>query len=161
AYAKDQLWVLLFEQFQHSNGQIPAYEWEFSDLNPPVHAWAVWRIYNMERIRSGSADRTFLERCFHKLLINLAWWINNGDREGKHMFEGGCLGLDNISVVDRSTRCGDGSVLEQADATGWMGTFCLTMMRMALALAEENGVYEGLAVKFFQHYVYVAAAMKH
>ena len=102
AYAKDQLWVLLFEQFQHPNGQIPAYEWEFSDLNPPVHAWAVWRVYNMDRIRSGKADRDFLERCFHKLLINFAWWINKVDREGNNVFEGGFLGLDNITVVDRS-----------------------------------------------------------
>ncbi|MCI0464804.1 MAG: glucosidase [Gemmataceae bacterium] len=161
AYAKDQLWVLLFEQFQHPNGQLPAYEWEFSDLNPPVHPWAVWRVYNMDRIRSGKADREFLERCFHKLLINFAWWINKVDREGNNIFEGGFLGLDNITVVDRSMRCQDGSVLEQADATGWMGMFCLNMMRIALELAKENHVYEGLAVKFFQHYAYVAAAMKH
>ena len=107
--AKDQLWVLLFEQFQHPNGQIPAYEWEFSDLNPPVHAWAVWRVYNMDRIRSGKADRDFLERCFHKLLINFAWWINKVDREGNNIFEGGFLGLDNITVVDRSEPLRDGA----------------------------------------------------
>jgi hypothetical protein len=160
-YAKEQLWVLLFEQFQHPNGQIPAYEWEFSDLNPPVHAWAVWRVYNMDRIRSGKADHHFLERCFHKLLINFAWWINKVDREGNNIFEGGFLGLDNITVVDRSTPCADGSVLEQADATGWMGMFCLVMMRIALELAKENRVYESLATKFFQHYAYVASAMKH
>jgi hypothetical protein len=159
-YAKEQLWVLLFEQFQHPNGQLPAYEWEFSDLNPPVHAWAVWRVYNMDRIRSGKADRPFLECCFHKLLINFTWWINKVDREGNNIFEGGFLGLDNIAVVDRSTRCCDGSVLDQADATGWMGMFCLNLMRIALELAKENHVYEGLATKFFQHYVYVAAAMK-
>jgi len=161
AYAKDQLWVLLFEQFQHPNGQIPAYEWEFSDLNPPVHAWAVWRVYNMDRLHRGRADYAFLERCFHKLLINFAWWINKVDREGNNIFEGGFLGLDNITVVDRSLRCGDGSVLEQADATGWMGMFCLNMMRMALELAKENRTYESMATKFFQHYTYVAAAMKH
>ena len=109
AYAKDQLWVLLFEQFQHPNGQIPAYEWEFSDLNPPVHAWAVWRVYNMDRIATGKADRDFLEKCFHKLLINFAWWINKVDREGNNIFEGGFLGLDNITVVDRSERGADGS----------------------------------------------------
>jgi hypothetical protein len=160
-YAKEQLWVLLFEQFQHPNGQIPAYEWEFSDLNPPVHAWAVWRVYNMDRIRSGQADRHFLERCFHKLLINFAWWINKVDAEGNNIFEGGFLGLDNITVVDRSNKCADGSVLEQADATGWMGMFCLVMMRIALELAKENHVYESLATKFFQHYAYVASAMKH
>ncbi len=161
AYAMDQLWLLLFEQFQHPNGQIPAYEWEFSDTNPPVHAWAVWRVYNMARVRSGRADRPFLERCFHKLLINFAWWINKVDRSGNNIFEGGFLGLDNITVVDRSTRCRDGSVLEQSDGSGWMGMFCLNMMRIALELARENPVYEGLATKFFQHYVYVAAAMKH
>jgi hypothetical protein len=160
-YAKHQLWILLFEQFQHPNGQIPAYEWEFSDLNPPVHAWAVWRVYNMDRIRTGKADRDFLERCFHKLLISFAWWINKVDREGNNIFEGGFLGLDNITVVDRSTPCADGARLEQSDATGWMGMLCLVMMRMALELAKENPVYEGMASKFFQHYVYVAAAMKH
>ncbi len=159
-FAKQQLWVLLFEQFQHPNGQIPAYEWEFSDLNPPVHAWAVWRVYNMDRIRSGKADRDFLERCFHKLLINFAWWINKVDREGNNLFEGGFLGLDNITVVDRSTGCADGSRLEQSDATGWMGMFCLVLMRIALELAKQDSVYEALATKFFQHYTYVAAAMK-
>ncbi|MGE3805243.1 MAG: glucosidase [Gemmataceae bacterium] len=159
-YAKEQLWVLLFEQFQHPNGQIPAYEWEFSDLNPPVHAWAVWRVYNMDRIRTGKADRDWLEKCYHKLLINFAWWINKVDREGNNVFEGGFLGLDNIAVVDRSVKCNDGSTLEQSDATGWMGMFCLNLMRIALELAKENKVYEGLAIKFFQHYVYVAAAMK-
>ena len=110
--------LLLFEQFQHPNGQIPAYEWEFSDLNPPVHAWAVWRVYNMDRIRAGKADRAFLERCFHKLLINFAWWVNKVDREGNNIFEGGFLGMDNITVVDRSVSCRDGVVLEQSDATG-------------------------------------------
>jgi hypothetical protein len=159
-YAKEQLWLLLFEQFQHPNGQIPAYEWEFSDLNPPVHAWAVWRVYNMDRIRSGKADREFLERCFHKLLINFAWWVNKVDRSGNNIFEGGFLGLDNVSLVDRSLCCADGSVLEQADATGWMGMYCLNLMRIALELAKENRVYEALATKFFEHYTYVAAAMK-
>jgi hypothetical protein len=159
-FAKDQLWILLFEQFQHPNGQIPAYEWEFSDLNPPVHAWAVWRVYNMDRIRTGTADRPFLERCFHKLLINFAWWINKVDREGNNIFEGGFLGLDNITVVDRSNFHGNGVVLEQADATGWMGFFCLQMMRISLELAKENQTYESMATKFFQHYTYVAAAMK-
>ena len=159
-YAMDQLWVLLFEQFQHPNGQIPAYEWEFSDLNPPVHAWAVWRIYNMAR-RRGQADRGFLERCFHKLLINFAWWVNKVDSQGNNVFEGGFLGLDNITVFDRSVKFADGVVLEQSDATGWMGMFCLNLMRIALELAKENPEYQRLATKFFQHFVYVAAAMKH
>ena len=160
AFAKQQLWLLLFEQFQHPNGQIPAYEWEFSDLNPPVHAWAVWRVYNMDRIRSGKADREFLERCFHKLMINFTWWINRVDVRGNNIFEGGFLGLDNITVIDRSMPFGDGSRLEQSDATGWMGMFCLVLMRIALELAKEDRVYESLAIKYFQHYIYVAAAMK-
>ncbi len=164
-FAKDQLWVLLFEQFQHPNGQIPAYEWEFSDLNPPVHAWAVWRVYNMDRLqrekRGEKGDRDFLERCFHKLLINFAWWINKVDGEGNNVFEGGFLGLDNITVIDRSEKLPQGVKLEQADATGWMGMFCLNLMRIALELAKANPVYEGLATKFFQHYTYVARAMKH
>jgi hypothetical protein len=159
-FAKEQLWFMLFEQFQHPNGQIPAYEWEFSDLNPPVHPWAVWRVYNMDRIRSGVADRDFLERCFHKLLINFAWWINKVDSSGNNIFEGGFLGLDNITLFDRSERLPGGAVLDQSDATGWMGLFCLNMMRIALELARQNRSYEGLATKFFQHYIYVGAAMK-
>jgi len=166
-YAKDQLWVLLFEQFQHPNGQLPAYEWEFSDLNPPVHAWAIWRVYHMaadfdrRHYSQTRRDRAFLERCYHKLLINFAWWVNKVDARGDNIFEGGFLGLDNITVVDRSTPCASGAVIEQADATGWMGMYCLNLMRIALELARENPVYEGMATKFFQHYAYVAGAMKH
>jgi hypothetical protein len=160
-FAKEQLWLMLFEQFQHPNGQIPAYEWEFSDLNPPVLAWACWRVYNMERVRTGYSDRAFLEKCYHKLLINFAWWINKVDSEGNNVFEGGFLGLDNITVLDRSEKLPGGVVLEQSDATGWMGMFCLNLMRMALELAKDNKVYESLATKFFQHYIYVGAAMKH
>jgi hypothetical protein len=159
-FAKEQLWLLLFEQFLHPSGQIPAYEWEFSDLNPPVHAWAVWRVYNMDRIRSGRADYAFLEKCFHKLLINFAWWVNKVDSQGNNVFEGGFLGLDNITVIDRSERLPEGAVLEQSDATGWMGMFCLNLMRIALELAKQNESYQGLATKFFQHYIYVGAAMK-
>ena len=160
-FAKEQLWLMLFEQFQHPNGQIPAYEWEFSDLNPPVQAWAIWRVYNTDRIRNGKADRAFLEQCFHKLLLNFTWWVNKVDREGNNVFEGGFLGLDNITVVDRSEKFSDsGAILEQSDATGWMGMFCLVLMRIALELAKENPVYEGLATKFFEHYVYIGAAMK-
>ena len=159
-FAKEQLWLLLFEQFQHPNGQLPAYEWEFSDLNPPVHAWAVWRVYNMDRVRSGKPDRLFLEKCFHKLLINFAWWVNKVDSQGNNVFEGGFLGLDNITVVDRSQPLPYGARLEQSDATGWMGMFCLNLMRIALELAKENKAYEGLATKFFQHYAYIGAAMK-
>ncbi len=159
-FAKEQLWLLLFEQFQHPSGQIPAYEWEFSDLNPPVQAWAVWRVYNMDRLRSGKADRLFLEKCFHKLLMNFSWWVNKVDREGNNVFEGGFLGLDNITVIDRSEKLPHGAILEQSDATGWMGMLCLQLMRISLELARENKAYEALATKFFQHYIYVGAAMK-
>jgi len=159
-FAKDNLWLLLFEQFQHPNGQIPAYEWEFSDLNPPVQAWACWRIYNMEKQRSGKRDRAFLEKCFHKMLMNFAWWVNKVDSQGLNVFEGGFLGLDNITVMDRSEKLPGGAILEQSDATGWMAFFCLYMMRIALELAEQNRVYEGLAIKFFEHYTYIGSAMK-
>jgi hypothetical protein len=159
-FAKEQLFLMLFEQFQHPNGQIPAYEWEFSDLNPPVHAWAVWRVYAMEKARTGKGDREFLEKCFHKLLINFAWWVNKVDSAGNNVFEGGFLGLDNITVIDRSDKLPGGAVLEQSDATGWMGMFCLNLMRIALELAVEDKVYESLALKFFEHYIYIGAAMK-
>jgi hypothetical protein len=160
-FAKENLWLMLFEQFQHPNGQIPAYEWEFSDLNPPVHAWAVWRVYNRDFERHGVGDRKFLEKCFHKLLINFAWWVNKVDSQGNNVFEGGFLGLDNIAVIDRSEKLPGGAVLEQSDATGWMGFFCLYLMRIALELAKEDEVYEGLATKFFEHFIYIGSAMKH
>jgi hypothetical protein len=160
AFAKDNLWLLLFEQFQHPNGQIPAYEWEFSDLNPPVHAWACWRVYHADKERTGKADVEFLEKCFQKLLINFAWWVNKVDSQGMNVFEGGFLGLDNITVVDRSEKLPNGAILEQSDATGWMGFFCLHMMRIAIELAASNRVYEGMATKFFQHFIYIGGAMK-
>lgn len=159
-FAKEQLFLMLFEQFQHPNGQIPAYEWEFSDLNPPVHGWAVWRVYSMDKARTGAGDREFLEKCFHKLLINFAWWVNKVDSAGNNVFEGGFLGLDNITVIDRSEKLPGGAVLEQSDATGWMGMFCLNLMRIALELSGENKAYESLALKFFEHYIYIGAAMK-
>jgi hypothetical protein len=158
--AKHNLWLLLFEQFQHPNGQIPAYEWAFSDLNPPVQAWACWRVFNLEKKSTGKGDCSFLERCFHKLLMNFAWWVNKVDSQGLNVFEGGFLGLDNITVVDRSEKLPGGAILEQSDATGWMAFFCLYLMRMALELARENVVYEGLATKFFEHFIYIASAMK-
>ena len=160
AFAKDNLWVLLFEQFQHPNGQIPAYEWEFADLNPPVHAWGCWRVYNIEKQRTGKGDVEFLEKCFQKLLINFAWWVNKVDSQGMNVFEGGFLGLDNITVVDRSEKLPNGAILEQSDATGWMGFFCLHMMRIALELTSHNRVYEGMATKFFEHFIYIGGAMK-
>ncbi len=159
-FAKEQLFLMLFEQFQHPSGQIPAYEWEFSDLNPPVHAWAVWRVYNMDKARTGIGDREFLEKCFHKLLINFAWWVNKVDSAGNNVFEGGFLGLDNITVIDRSEKLPGDAVLEQSDATGWMGMFCLNLMRIALELASKNKAYESLSLKFFEHYIYIGAAMK-
>lgn len=159
-FAKESLWLLLFEQFQHPNGQIPAYEWEFSDLNPPVHAWACWRVYEIEKQRTGHADVAFLEKCFHKLLINFAWWVNRVDREGNNVFEGGFLGLDNINVVDRSFGLPENAILDQADATGWMAFFCLNLMKIALELSQGNPAYEVLATKFFEHFIYIGAAMK-
>jgi len=159
-FAKENLWILLFEQFQHPNGQIPAYEWEFSDMNPPVHAWACWRVFQLEKERTGKGDTQFLERCLHKLLMNFAWWVNRVDSEGNNVFEGGFLGLDNIAVVDRGEKFPNGAILEQSDATGWMGFFCLYLMRIALELAKTNPVYEGVATKFFEHFIYIGAAMK-
>ena len=159
-FAKDQLTHMLFEQFQHPNGQIPAYEWEFSDLNPPVHAWAVWRVFHLERVKTGKRDTAFLEKSFHKLMLNFTWWVNKVDAEGNNVFEGGFLGLDNITVIDRSEKLSGGAKIEQADATGWMGFFSLVMMRIALELAKEDPVYERLATKFFQHYTFIGAAIK-
>ena len=159
-FAKENLLALLFEQFQHPNGQIPAYEWEFSDLNPPVHAWAVWRAYQNEKVATGKGDRAFLEKCLHKLLMNFAWWVNRVDSTGNNVFEGGFLGMDNITVVDRSEKLSSGAILEQSDGTGWMGFFCLYMMRACLELAKVDRAYELLATKFFEHFVYIGAAMK-
>lgn len=159
-FAKENLLAMVFEQFQHPNGQIPAYEWEFSDLNPPVHAWAVWRVYQNEKVRTGKGDLAFLEKCLHKLLMNFAWWVNRVDSAGNNVFEGGFLGLDNISVVDRSEKFPGGAILEQSDASGWMGFFCLYLMRAALELANFDRAYELLATKFFQHFIYIGAAMK-
>jgi hypothetical protein len=157
--AEENLWVLLAEQFQHPNGQLPAYEWEFSDADPPVHAWACLRVYQMRKERLGENCRPFLERCFHKLLMNFAWWVNKVDSEGNNVFEGGFLGLDNITVLDRSDRLAGGTILEQSDATGWMGFYSLCMMRIAIELARENPTYETMATKFFEHFVYIGGAM--
>lgn len=159
-FAKEQLWYLLFDQFQHPNGQIPAYEWEFSDLNPPVHAWAALKLYNMEKAKYGKEDRDFLEKCFHKLILNFTWWVNKVDSSGNNVFEGGFLGLDNITVFDRSEKFPGGAVLQQSDGTGWMAMFSLNLMRIALELSKKNKVYDSLATKFFEHYVYIAHAMK-
>ena len=158
-FAKDQLLLLTREWFMHPNGQLPAYEWNFSDVNPPVHAWATWRVYQIDRRINGTADRPFLERVFHKLLLNFTWWVNRKDTEGRNVFQGGFLGLDNIGVFDRSAELPGGGHLAQADGTAWMGFFSLQMMRIALELARENHAYEDLATKFFEHFLYIAGAL--
>jgi hypothetical protein len=158
-FAKEQLWLLLFDQFQHPNGAIPAYEWEFSDLNPPVQAWAAYRLYQMEFAKTGKKDISFLKKCYLKLLMNFAFWVNKVDRSGCNVFEGGFLGLDNITIVDRSKEIGDKAMLKQSDGTGWMAMFCLNLMRIALELAYIDSSYESLATKFFQHFIYIAHAM--
>ncbi|MCF7806096.1 MAG: glucosidase [Simkaniaceae bacterium] len=158
-FAKEQLWLLLFDQFQHPNGQIPAYEWEFSDLNPPVQAWSAWNLYQMEYEKTGKKDISFLKKCFHKMMINFVWWVNKIDSAGNNIFEGGFLGLDNITVFDRSKGIPGGGKLEQSDGTGWMGFFCLKLMRIAIELSKHDSDYESLAVKFFEHFIYIAAAL--
>ena len=158
-FAKSQLDLIVREWYQHPNGQIPAYEWHFGDVNPPVIAWAAWRVYQIERKQSGRGDRAFLETVFHKLLIAFTWWVNRKDSEGNNIFQGGFLGLDNIGVFDRNETFPDGSRLEQSDGTSWMGMFCLNMLRVALELARENPVYENIATKFFEHFLSIAAAM--
>lgn len=159
-FAKDQLLVMLKTNYQHPNGQIPAYEWNFGDVNPPVHAWAALRVFHIEKKQTGGkGDHVFLEKIFHKLLLNFTWWINRKDSEGNNIFEGGFLGLDNIGVFDRSAPLPDGVTLEQADGTSWMAMYSLNMLRIALDLASENDVYEDLAIKFFEHFLYIAQAI--
>jgi hypothetical protein len=159
AFAKDQLLLLLHEWYMHPNGQLPAYEWAFSDVNPPVHAWAAWRIYQQEKEHTGKGDTFFLERVFSKLLLNFTWWVNRKDAEENNIFEGGFLGLDNIGVFDRNTTLPDGMVLEQSDGTAWMGMFAAVMLAMALELARTDPVYEDMATKLFDHFLYIADAI--
>jgi len=158
ALAKSQLLLLLREWYMHPNGQMPAYEFNFSDVNPPVHAWACWRVYKMTAPR-GQRDRLFLERAFQKLLMNFTWWVNRKDPEGKNIFAGGFLGLDNIGVFDRSKPLPGGGTLAQADATGWMAFYCGTMLSMALELADHDPAYEDIASKFFEHFIAIVDAM--
>jgi mannosylglycerate hydrolase MGH1-like protein len=158
-FAKAQLILFLREWYMHPNGQIPAYEWSFGDVNPPVHAWAALRVYRIERRLRGRGDREFLEKVFHKLLLNFTWWVNRKDAEGRNVFQGGFLGLDNIGVFDRSAPLPTGDRLEQSDGTSWMGMYCLNMLAIALELAREDPAYEDVASKFFEHFVFIAHAV--
>jgi len=158
-FAKEQLLLMTREWYMHPNGQLPAYEWSFSDVNPPVHAWAAWRVYKVEMKRRGEGDRKFLERIFQKLLLNFTWWVNRKDADGRNVFQGGFLGLDNIGVFDRSAPLPTGGHIEQSDGTSWMGMYCLNMLAIALELARENPAYEDVASKFFEHFVYICEAM--
>ena len=160
-FAKDQLVLMLREWYMHPNGQLPAYEWNFSDVGPPVHAWAAWRVYKIESKRRGRPDRAFLEHVFHKLLLNFTWWVNRKDAEGRNVFEGGFLGLDNIGVFNRSDPLPGGGFIEQADGTGWMAMYSLNLMAIAMELAREDPAYEGVASKFWEHFLYIARAINH
>lgn len=159
AFAKRQLVLMLREYYMHPNGQIPAYEWNFSDVNPPVHAWSAWKVYNIDRQMNGKADLDFLEKVFHKLLMNFTWWVNRKDSVGNNLFEGGFLGLDNIGVFDRSYGLPGGGYLEQADATAWMAMYSLNMLRIALEISHTRPYYQEMASKFFNHFLSIAGAM--
>lgn len=158
-FAKSQLVLFLREWYMHPNGQLPAYEWAFSDVNPPVHAWSCLQVYKMEKEKTGKGDIDFLEKVFQKLLINFTWWVNRKDHKGNNVFEGGFLGLDNIGVFDRSNMIPGGGILEQADGTSWMAMYCLNMLEMALEIAQHNPNYEDVTTKFFEHFVYIAESL--
>ena len=160
-FAKEQLVLMTREWYMHPNGQLPAYEWALGDVNPPVQAWAAWRVYKIEHKRRGKPDRAFLERIFHKLLLNFTWWVNRKDAAGRNVFEGGFLGLDNIGVFDRSKPLPGGGLYEQADGTGWMAMYSLSLMTIALELAREDSAYEDVASKFWEHFLYIANAINH
>lgn len=159
-FAKGQLVLLTREWYMHPNGQLPAYEWAFGDVNPPVHAWATWEVYKIDRDKNdGQGDREFLERVFHKLLLNFTWWVNRKDVQGRNIFQGGFLGLDNIGVFDRNSELPTGGHINQADGTSWVAMYSLNLMRIALELAVENPIYQDLATKFFEHFLHIAGAM--
>ena len=159
-FAKHQLRLLTKEWYMHPNGQFPAYEWAFGDVNPPVHGWATWRVYKIDqKLQGGKADHDFLEEVFHKLLLNFTWWVNRKDLNGNNIFQGGFLGMDNIGVFDRSAHLPTGGYIEQSDGTSWMAMFTLNMLRMSLELAKKNPTYQSLATKFFEHFLYIAGAM--
>lgn len=157
-FAKRQLILMTREWYMHPNGQLPAYEWSFGDANPPVHAWAAWRVYKIDA-KGRKPDRSFLEIIFHKMVINFTWWVNRKDRQGRNVFQGGFLGLDNISLFDRSRPLPGGGYIDQCDGTSWMAFFCLGMLRISLELAQENPVYQDMATKFFEHFLRIAYAM--
>jgi hypothetical protein len=160
SFAKSQLLLLTRDWYMHPNGQLPAYEWAFGDVNPPVHAWAAWRVYEIDREhRGGEGDWDFLERVFHKLMLNFTWWVNRKDVEGRNIFQGGFLGLDNIGIFDRNAALPNGGYVNQADGTAWMAMYTLNLMRIALELALTDHVYEDIASKFFEHFLYIAEAM--
>jgi hypothetical protein len=158
-FAKEQLTLMLREWYMHPNGQIPAYEWAFGDVNPPVHAWAAWRVYKIDKKRKGKGDRAFLQRVFHKLMLNFTWWVNRKDAEGMNIFQGGFLGLDNIGVFDRSAQLPTGGYIEQSDGTSWMAMYTLNLLAIALELAKGEPCYEDVASKFWEHFIYIANAM--
>ncbi len=160
-FAKEQLTLMLREWYMHPNGQIPAYEWAFGDVNPPVHAWAAWRVYKIDKKRNGKGDRAFLQRVFHKLMLNFTWWVNRKDAGGMNIFQGGFLGLDNIGVFDRSAPLPTGGYIEQSDGTSWMAMYTLNLLAIALELATEDPAYEDVASKFWEHFIYIAHAMSH
>src|SRR2546428_153249 len=160
-FAKEQLTLMLREWYMHPNGQIPAYEWAFGDVNPPVHAWAAWRVYKIDEKRKGKGDRAFLQRVFHKLMLKFTWWVNRKDAEGMNIFQGGFLGLDNIGVFDRSAPLPTGGYIEQSDGTSWMAMYTLNLLAIALELAKNDPVYEDMASKFWEHFIYIAHAMSH
>jgi hypothetical protein len=160
-FAKEQLILMLREWYMHPNGQLPAYEWALGDVNPPVHAWAALRVYRIEKKRRGTGDRAFLQRVFHKLLLNFTWWVNRKDTEGRNIFQGGFLGLDNIGVFDRSSPLPGGGHIEQADGTGWMAMYSLNLLAIAMELAREDPAYEDVASKFWEHFLHIANAINH
>ena len=160
-FAKDQLLLMLREWYMHPNGQIPAYEWAFGDVNPPVHAWAAWRVYKIDKRMHGVGDRRFLQRIFHKLMLNFTWWVNRKDAMGRNVFQGGFLGLDNIGVFDRSAPLPTGGYIEQADGTGWMAMYSLNLLAIAMELAKDDASYEDVASKFWEHFLHIANAMNH
>jgi hypothetical protein len=160
-FAREQLTLMLRDWYMHPNGQLPAYEWALGDVNPPLHAWAAWRVYKIDKKPTGRGDREFLKRIFQKLMLNFTWWVNRKDAEGMNIFQGGFPGLDNIGVFDRGAPLPTGGYLEQSDGTSWMAVYTLNLLAIALELAKEESCYEDLASKFWEHFIRIAHAMSH